>query len=170
MAFLAEQAQDSLSGVAEVVGNDGVEIALEQFAAEHSDLRLQKVSSNQWQGDHITLVQGDFFELENMGKFEAIFDRAALGAIEPYMREAYVQLTGRLLQPKGRILLEVMEISGSLASGPPYSLSVEQVRTLYKGEDWVESVTLLDDDKGSPSSARQLRQRVKTHLFLIQAR
>jgi thiopurine S-methyltransferase len=203
MAFLA-----SRNAVAEVVGVDGVQQALDEFAQENPQLNVRKVDDSsttttdgaattdstnadatttttttteeaakskyeQWKGDKITLLQGDFFHLDEQatgGKFDAIFDRGSLVAISPDLREAYVQILSGLLKPGGRILtVAVYRCSGTDEdkSGPPYSVSEDDMSALYGSLEWVESVTLLEKDGEKERNADGTRPAM---FYLIQAK
>lgn len=152
---------------AEVVGVEGIRIALEEFAAEHPTLNIQvpettmstagsgttttgDVEFQRFVGDHITLLKGDYFALDASkagGTFDVIYDRASLVAIEPKLREAYVDIQGALLQPGGRILLVVLERKGTeegMKKGPPFSVSESTVRQLFESKNWCESLTMLE--------------------------
>jgi hypothetical protein len=52
--------------------------------------------------------------------------------------------------PGGKILLVTIERKGSdeeaVNKGPPFSLSEQMVRDLYEGEDWVEYISLLEQE------------------------
>jgi thiopurine S-methyltransferase len=143
----------------EVVGVEGIRLALEQFSEEHPDLKISAKESagasttdgfERFVGDKITLLKGDYFDLDatkSGGQFGMIFDRASMVAIEPTMREAYVDVIGELLAPGGIILLAVLERIGSeeaMKEGPPYSIPEATVRGLYGKQDWVESIKLLE--------------------------
>lgn len=135
-----------------MVGIDGIAKSLEIFASEHPelDIRPQEQDPHRFRGKNILLIQNHFFLTDTTttdGPFDAIFDRASLVAIHPTLREDYVSVIGKLLRPGGRILLVVIErTGGDKESGPPYSVPESQVRALYEGREWVQSVTLLDDD------------------------
>jgi thiopurine S-methyltransferase len=169
MAFLAS----CHHAVAEVVGVDGVSQALEEFALEQPQFHIRKVDCTEpnaskfeeWKGDTITLLQGDFFHLEEQaagGKFDAIFDRGSFVAIPPELREPYVHILGSLLQPGGLILLVTVSRSDDDATGPPYSVSESDVHCLYNGLEWVESITKLEE--------RNLDSTRQATIFLIQAK
>jgi thiopurine S-methyltransferase len=146
--------------VAEVVGVDGVRSAMEAFAKEHPDLDLQPPADTnvgggsvggfeKWKGQSISLLTGDFFQLDVAtagGTFDAVWDRASLVAIQPSLREQYVAKTGELIsKPNGRILLSTsVRSNGDTQAGPPFSIDEAEVRRLYEGQPWVESVELLD--------------------------
>lgn len=82
--------------------------------------------------------------------FDTIFDRAALVAIEPTLRQDYVRLMGELLRPGGTILLITFDrrettTESAKIDGPPFSVDEEEVRRLYETQSWVESVTMLEE-------------------------
>jgi thiopurine S-methyltransferase len=173
MAFLSKR-----QAVAEVVGVDGVRKALEEFGTENPDLEIKPVSSQngrheRLEGTKITLLKGDFFDLDEEatnGRFEAIIDRASLVAIQPTLREDYVQVMSKLIQPGGKILLIVIERRSGTEedmNGPPFSVPEAEVRRLYEGQDWVESVTLIDDNG---EKAKNEGTAMASLYFLIQAK
>lgn len=153
MEYLARQRK-----VAEVVGVDGIRIAIEEFAKEHPDLEVQPVDDGgknsssgfgKWKGESITLLSGDFFDLDVTdvgGTVDAVWDRAAMVAIQPNLREQYVEKLGLLLsKPEGRIILSTyVRPNGDTKTGPPFSIDEAEVRRLFEGQTWVESVELLD--------------------------
>jgi thiopurine S-methyltransferase len=91
----------------------------------------------------IELVQGDVFALDAdaIARCTAVFDRAAIIALPPEMRERYVrEVYGKL--PSGcRGLLITLEYPQQEKAGPPFSVAEDEVRSLFEGE-W--RVTLLE--------------------------
>lgn len=82
--------------------------------------------------------------------FDTIYDRASMVAIKPTLRNDYVTLMGELLRPGGVILLVSLDRrkTTSVAAkedGPPFSMDEGEVRRLYESQEWVESVTLLEE-------------------------
>jgi thiopurine S-methyltransferase len=119
-------------------------------------------ASNILRGNGITFLLGDLFDFMSMSNeeistctkinlpFDAIYDRASMIAIEPSRRQDYVDLLGSMLRPGGSILLVTIEKrtvaeEGAKLSGPPFSIDEEQVRQLYEGHEWVESIALLEE-------------------------
>jgi len=153
MAFVATQ-----KSVSEVVGVDGIHKALDEFTKEHPILEIQPSSDpsedgyERLIGRKIQLIKGDFFNLNEGitgGRFDAVFDRGSLVAIQPSLRESYVQVMKGMMKPGGKILVAALDrTSGTeeaLKGGPPFSVPEEEIRRLYEGEDWVESVSLLEE-------------------------
>mmetsp|Transcript_52625 Transcript_52625/g.79862 ORF Transcript_52625/g.79862 Transcript_52625/m.79862 type:complete len:315 (-) Transcript_52625:86-1030(-) len=193
MAYLVQQllAADSDDGSApQVVGVDGIRKALSEFVDEQPDLKISKTTTTTadgyetFSGPNITLLRGDFFALTEAaagGKFDAMFDRGSLVAIDPKMRQAYLDIIGKLMAPGGKILLVSVERRGTdleaVKKGPPFSISEGDVREMYEGLDWVESVTLLDakdefedDPKARERSNFQGLDQLMQLTFLIQAK
>ena len=145
MAYLAAS-----SAVERVVGVDGVLKALETFAAEHPELAIKPAEPNgnhqRLIGNKIELLHGDFFELDENatgGRFDVIFDRASLIAINPSLREEYVNIIGKLLKPGGQILLVTLTRPDD--AGPPFNTPETVVRQLYEERSWVESVSSIGE-------------------------
>ncbi|GKY92795.1 hypothetical protein MPSEU_000249200 [Mayamaea pseudoterrestris] len=169
MAYFAKQ-----DFVQEVVGVDGIQKALDAFAAEHADLNLQPAEPigqyDQLKGEKITLLRGDFFEMDEAdtsGRFDVIFDRASMVAIEPSLREDYLKTIGRLLAPGGKILLVTIERTSGTdedKGGPPFSIPEAEVRRLYEAQTWVDSVSILPGNEARNEGSTNV-----SHFFLIQA-
>jgi len=80
----------------------------------------------------IDIFVGDVFELsaERLGAVDAVYDRAALVALPREMRDRYAvhlpALTGKAPQ-----LLVCYEYDQSLAAGPPFSVTKDEVKGRY---------------------------------------
>lgn len=182
MAFLAENKR-----VEEVVGIDSVRVALENFSIEHPslDLMVPESSSPPGPGDQfeclkgkkISLLLGNIFDLNDIatnGRFDAVFDRASLVAIQPGLREKYVETIGKLMKPGGRILLVTVDrrtgTEDAKSTGPPFSVDEKEVYRLYNDLDWVESVSMIeevDEFVIDPESKERWEKRGLDSLFEI---
>lgn len=151
MAYLAKS-----SAVLEVVGVDGVYKALDSFRQEHptlgmADTQLEKSGDRELISSckKVKLICTDFFGLvpsRTEGKFDVIFDRASLVAINPSLREEYVKILNSLLKDQGKILLvAIKRVSGTEKDkeGPPFSIPQEEVIRLFASE-W--NVTCLEHE------------------------
>ena len=128
MAWLAAQGH-------RVLGVELSRSAVEAFFAEHG---LQPQRHHSRYGAHYTagnieLICGDAFGLDEpaLADCTGVFDRAALIALPPDMRQRYVgELHARL--PSGcRGLLITLEYPQDEKAGPPFCVQEEEVRTLY---------------------------------------
>jgi len=131
MAFLAR------SGY-RVVGVDGVEAAIYEFAAEQSSTGIpshldlpEGVDGARFKGytvvpsspegqqpgvtpQPVTLIKGDFLSIgkkdaESLVPFNAAFDRGSLVAVRPADRFQYMTTLSHLIAPGGKVLLQVFE-------------------------------------------------------------
>jgi len=155
----------------------GVELALRavhDFFAENSLAPQTSIDGpfERWQTDGIEILCGDFFALDpaRLSDVGLVFDRAALIALPPEMREKYATKLTSLLSPGATILLVTMEYDQSQMSGPPFAVAEPEVRRLY--QDAFE-IDLLERRDVLAENAR-FRERGLTHMcetvYLLRAR
>jgi thiopurine S-methyltransferase len=91
----------------------------------------------------IELVQGDVFAMDAdaIASCMAVFDRAAIIALPPEMRERYVREVYGKLPSACRGLLITLEYPQHEKAGPPFPVPEEEVRALF-GDQW--RVTVLE--------------------------
>ena len=135
-----------------VIGVELVSKAVQDFFAENNidyllkqDETLQKFSSKS-----IDIYLGDFFDLnpEQTSSFKAIYDRASIVAIEKTERKEYIDHLISFLDPAGRILLITLEYNQNQMEGPPYSVPVEEIESLFAplgSVKLLETCDVLDD-------------------------
>jgi thiopurine S-methyltransferase len=149
-----------------VVGAEFVESAARQFFVEHGieSYEIEVGDIPAISGGGITIVIGDVFkiEAEEIGRFDAIYDRAALVALDPTRRAEYVQLLNTLREPGAPWLLITVE--HDRAGGPPFSVPPATVDELFAGAN---DVTQLADTgecppppAGSPPALRSRAWRI----------
>lgn len=92
----------------------------------------------------VTMLCEDIFAItrEAVGSFDAIYDRAALVAIEPSERARYVETCRALSKPDARTLLISLAYDQSRAPGPPWSLDGAAIEALYGNADALQSHTV----------------------------
>ena len=152
-----------------VIGVELVSKAVQDFFAENNidyllkqDETLQKFSSKS-----IDIYLGDFFELnpEQTSSFKAIYDRASIVAIEKPERKEYVDHLISFLDKGGQILLITLEYNQNQMEGPPYSVPVEEIESLFEpfsSLKLLETCDILDDRFRNKGLTRLLE-----HVFLI---
>jgi thiopurine S-methyltransferase len=143
----------SHANVQEVVGVDAIQKAFEEFSKEHPALEIKKhleepqAEFDRWSGKHTTLLTGDFFQFDaekhSGGRFDAIWDRGSLVAIDPNLREHYVDVMGKSISKTGRILLSTFV--ADTTKGPPYSIDEPEVRRLFGGKPFVDAISVLSE-------------------------
>lgn len=140
-----------------VVGVELVRDALEAFFRAHAlHPAVREVSGTSGAitefvaapvgGGPITLYAGDMFALdpERVGRFEAIFDRAALIAWPPAAQDQHLAYLARLLAPGGRLLLVTFHYDQARMDGPPFSVSPARVATLWAPHGSAEHLETRD--------------------------
>ncbi|WP_290523356.1 thiopurine S-methyltransferase [Alcanivorax sp.] len=127
MHYLREQGADVV----------GAELAEHAVIAFFEEAGLDPAVSD-WHGgkcyrtEGITLFQGDIFTLDQstLGPIDAVYDRAAVIALPPALRQQYalhlINLAGNAAQ-----LLITLSYDQSAMAGPPFSVDADNVKDLY---------------------------------------
>ena len=84
----------------------------------------------------IEILCGDFFGLtrEETGEIAAVYDRAALIALPPEMRQAYINKLAELVPTGVNMLLITIEYPAGEMQGPPFSVSEDELQTLCSNQ------------------------------------
>jgi thiopurine S-methyltransferase len=120
----------------EVVGVELSALAVDSFFAEnaltatitqHKDFTLH-------QSGALRIYCGDFFKLgaDELNGVSAVFDRAALVALPPAMRQAYAAHLQKILPPRTITLLVNFEYPQEQMQGPPFSVPESEIRALFE--------------------------------------
>lgn len=120
----------------EVVGVELVQKAIDDFFLENNHTPTAGPFQNLlcYSLNNITLICSDILKIspEHIGYFDAIYDRAALVALSPELRQAYVNICLRLLKPEGQILLLTYDSHIPETQGPPFPIKDGVIPTLYQ--------------------------------------
>jgi len=118
----------------EVVGIELSVIAVQEFFAEWQKPASQKQVGKltKWQQDGLTIYCGDLFDLTQaeLGKIDAVYDRAALIALPETMRVDYVLHINQITTCVPHLLV-TMEYSSQEMNGPPFAVDATEVQNLY---------------------------------------
>ena len=148
LVWLAERGHD-------VVGVELSDIAIRDFFTEQhlssEEVRESPLTAYRCRELPITLYHGDYFEF-NAPPFDAVYDRGALVAIDPRLREKYVRHTRRLLAEDAAILLITLEYDQTVVAGPPFALMPDELDA-YFGD--LERVFEQDDIDNCPPKFRE---------------
>jgi thiopurine S-methyltransferase len=138
--------------IAEFWKEAGLQPEVEGDHSRAGDLHL-------WRSD-ILLIGED-----QLGRFDWIWDRGALVALDPAMRPAYAAHLGSLLQPRGAILLSALSYDPAAMSGPPWPITPDQLHVLYP-EMHLELLAEGTDDI-NPRLPEAARSSWREHLSLL---
>lgn len=155
-----------------VIGVELARSALEAFDAEHQ-LALEWTHEGDFavaRGAGFELLCGDYFALqaEQLAAVSAVYDRAALIALPPSMRERYVAQLRSLLPDGWQMLLVTLDYPQEQRPGPPFSVPDAEVRALYQGCQ----IEVLDEQDVLPDHAvfaSQGMQSLVERVYLISA-
>ena len=119
----------------DVTGIELSAVAVESFCWGQGILARRTVGDavDRFDAHRLRIFQGDLFTLDSarLGDFHAVYDRASLIALPAEERVRYVDQLIALTQPGTRTLLLTIEYSQQQTDGPPFSVSREEVQTLY---------------------------------------
>ena len=126
-----------------VAGAELVELAVQQLFQELGvEPQVETVGPlKRYSAENIDIFVGDIFQLsaEVLGPVDAVYDRAALVALPREVRDRYaahlVQLTHT-----ARLLVVVFEYDQRQMSGPPFSISAEEMHQHY-GQSYEPKLT-----------------------------
>jgi thiopurine S-methyltransferase len=118
-----------------VVGVELSATAVDAFLAENGipARRRARGSLDAYEADSLELFRGDYFEMTAalLGDVTAVYDRAALISWAPESRPRYVEHLGSLTGAGVQGLLVTLEFPELEMSGPPFSVSSDDVGRLY---------------------------------------
>jgi thiopurine S-methyltransferase len=151
-----------------VVGVELAEEAALAFFAEHgaTPARTALGGLERFESGAIAIVVGDFFacDPERLGTFDAVYDRAALIALPPEIRLAYVAKLRSLLAPGATILLVTFDFDAS--GGPPFSVGDAEVDALYPDCE-IEPLGAYELTDDSPNVLARGATRVHERVYAI---
>lgn len=145
-----------------VLANEFIEAAARSFFAERGQTpeEAQRESRLRLSHGSITFDVGDFFTSSAAlagERFDAVFDRAALIAVDPVHRARYVDVLDALLAPNGFVLLVTLEVDAG--SGPPHRVSADDVDALFGARFHIERLPSLTAHDGRDEHVFLLRRR-----------
>lgn len=166
MTYLARQGHEVI-GV-ELVEQAAVEYFREAGLTASSDAEL---GHPVYRGGGVELHVADMLRVsaEALGLIGAIYDRAALIALPSDVRPAYAERLVALLPPGCRMLLVTLAYDQARLDGPPFSVTDEEVQTLYGNAGELERL----DHRATqdvPPRAAELGLEMSTSVWLFTRR
>lgn len=133
---------------ATVVGIDVAGDAFRRFFADSALVPVVERSGRceRWTADGIELLGGDFFAADAsvFGRFDAVYDRAALFALPPELRRRYALRMIELCRPGTAMLLITLEYPQHETDGPPFAVLEAEVHALYDAAFAIEPLERAD--------------------------
>lgn len=167
MAWLA--AQDH-----EVLGVELSRAAVEEFFAEQG-LAPEVVEDGRfrrYRAQGIELLVGDAFALtaDDLADCRAAYDRAALIALPPALRERYVRELYARLPPGCMTLLVTLEYPPDEKEGPPFSVDEAEVHRLFEPGWQITLEQRVDILEREPSFRAEGVTRLHTAAYRLRKR
>lgn len=157
-----------------VLGVELSPLAIQQFLAEHALHAETRISP---QGTHhiadrIELICGDVFTLDDatLDTCDAIYDRAAMVALPPAMRQHYARQVYGRLPARCRGLMITLEYPQQEMDGPPFSVDDQEVHRLLDGNWSIDSLELRDIFAEEPRFAQRGVTAFHTAAYRLQHR
>jgi thiopurine S-methyltransferase len=151
----------------QVLGVELVEEAVQAFFAEHAATptiaRHGDVTA--YHAGSVTILAGDLLTIsrERVGPIDAFYDRAALIALPPASRAAYVAHLRGLLAPGTPGLVVTLEYPQAAMAGPPFAVDEAELRALYAGG----AVELLEESHELPPRFQEAGIAGRERCFLV---
>jgi len=128
----------------QVTGVELSDIACRDFHAEHGRAPTRSVSGPfaEYLSPNLRYLVGDVMLLQ--GTFDRVWDRAAMVALAPEQRPAYVELVRRVAAG-GELLLVTYDYDTTVMSGPPFAVPPEEVLAHYPEAEVAWAGDIIDD-------------------------
>lgn len=146
-----------------VVGVELSELAARAFFEENGlsyTVRGGRLPAYTAAGRDVTIYCGDLFDFDE-NHFTGWYDRGALVATTAEQRPAYAAHIDALLAPGASRLLITLEYDDDIATGPPFSISREEILRYWPD---MEAIDRYDDIDNGPPKFREagLREMFET--------
>lgn len=157
----------------------GVELSEKAVGAFFTENQLvpaisREGSFSRYSSADLTLLCGDFFALtaQHLVNTAAVYDRASLIALPPAMRQDYVEHLRATLPPAVPILLVTINYQQEQMQGPPFSVSAEEVASLYGEYYEISNIFNLDLMETGERARWQDRGifRMEEQVYLLSAK
>jgi thiopurine S-methyltransferase len=166
MVWLSEQGH-------RVIGVELSPVAVESFYSDNAmkPAHTHRSSFDISEADRICIMCGNFFDVaaNDVKETKAVYDRAALVALPPSLREAYTTHMMEILPFGARMLLVSLEYPAGQMEGPPFAVGVDEVARLYDAR--ASRIDLLRRENvltANPALAGRGLTEIYENTFLIE--
>ncbi len=154
-----------------VVGVELSDKAAQAFFLENqkNPVHVQLPGFQSFSAEGIEILCGDFFELRksHLENVTAAYDRAALVAMPPEMRDAYARHMATLMADGTRLLLVTFDYDSTKMTGPPFAVSPDEVQRLFSPAGQVHHLESRNAMSDNPRFRERGASRIEEHAFLI---
>jgi len=157
-----------------VLGVELSPLAVQTFFAEH---QLQPQRHASACGEHyvagdIEIIQGNVFDLDDatLATCHAVYDRAALIALPPAMRQQYAQSIYTRLPAGCRGLMITLDYPAGEMDGPPFNVPPSEVHRLLDAQWQVSAIDHRDIYANEPGLAARGLSALVTDVFRLDRR
>jgi thiopurine S-methyltransferase len=153
----------------------GVEInrrAVRDFFSENRiEAHISEIPAGElFQAQDLAVFRADIFatDFPGMPAIDAVYDRAALVALPPDMRQAYAERMLGLVAPGVRTLLVTLDYPQREMQGPPFAVTLEEVGALYGEKCRLETLHSEDCLEREPRFRKKGLTRLTEHVLLLE--
>lgn len=154
-----------------VIGVELSQTAVESYFAEHSmkPAVVQRGDFTVYSAGSVEIWCGDFFALvaEDVGRCDALYDRAALIALPEPMRMRYAEHLGSILPEGCSGLLITVDYDQSKMDGPPFSVPPQWVSKYLSGDWEVGELAVSDALPSTPKAMQNGVTRVEERVYRL---
>jgi len=125
-----------------------------------------------YEANGIQIDCGDFFDLskDDLANVKAVYDRAAMIALPPEMRQRYVQHLVNILPSATQILLVTFDYPQAEMSGPPFAVTPKEVEALYGKYAEINMLSQTDSLPQNPRFKSKGLTRLQESVFIMTLR
>lgn len=154
---------------AKVIAVEISEIAIQQFFGENGLMPSLETYAGfkLFSSKNITFWQGDFMKLpqKKLPPIDLIYDKASIVALPPSKRNLFVEKLISISTKQTRILMHLLSYPESDMTGPPFSLTLEEIQELFACRF---KITELERNELDLKNYKKFRQRgLKSNFFEI---
>ena len=154
-----------------VLGIELSSIAAQAFFKEngYTPDYLHGGNFDRYEANGIRILCGDFFDLsrDELSAVTAVYDRAAMVALPPEMRERYVKQLVGMLPPATQILLITFDYPQTEMKGPPFAVSQTEVEALYREHAEIRLLAQWDVLAENPRFQKRGLTRLQESIYLL---
>ncbi|MFK8067140.1 MAG: thiopurine S-methyltransferase [Gammaproteobacteria bacterium] len=137
-----------------------------QLEPEVTEKHTKNGSFMSYRLSDITILCGDIFSLTStdLKEVSAVYDRASLIALPPELRKQYSDHLKEVLPLDAQTLLVTLEYPQQEMSGPPFSVSDQEIKDLYGSKYQIEKLNeqeiLQENDRFKQRGLTSLKETV----------